>query len=278
MAKIGRYEVTQELGEGKMAAVYLARDPYIKRQVAIKVMAYQFTQDTLYRHFFYQEAEAIAALEHPYIVPIYDFGQHGVQPYIVMRHMANGSLESRLQKRGLNLRELGDLMGRLADGLDKAHAQGIVHRDVKPSNILFNRAQEAFLSDFGLAQFRERPSTITGSLLVGTPAFMSPEQIQRKQLDGRSDVYALGVILFLILTGQLPYKHKSPFHTASAHLYAPIPSVHALRPELPELWDEIIAQALAKAPEDRYESASAMSRDVAYATSRQWHLRTIPTA
>ena len=275
MSKIGRYEIVEELGRGEMASVYLARDPFIKREVAIKVLAYELTQDSLFLNFFHQEAEAIAALEHPTIVPIYDFGLHGVQPYIVMRHMPNGSLKSRLKRRGLNRQELCDLMGRLAEGLDEAHRLGIVHRDVKPSNILFNQTQDAFLTDFGLAKFTRRKTGMTGMLLVGTPEYMSPEQAQRLPVDGRSDIYSLGVILFLILTGRHPFRASSPGRTASAHVHAPLPSVRSVIPELPEMWDEIIGRAMAKAPEDRYANTQALARDVAYATRGQWHLRAV---
>lgn len=275
MAKIGRYQIIEELGNGEMASVYLARDPFIKRDVAIKVLAYELTQDPLFLNFFYQEAEAIASLEHPTIVPIYDFGLQGVQPYIVMPHMPNGSLQNRLKRRGLNRQELCDLMGRIAEGLDEAHTLGIVHRDVKPSNILFNQAQNAFLTDFGLAKFTSRKTGTTGMLLVGTPEYMSPEQAQRLQVDGRSDIYALGVILYLILTGRHPYRFKSISRTATAHIHDPIPSVRAVIPELPAMWDEIIIRAMAKAPEARYASAKALARDVAYATRSQWHLRAV---
>lgn len=275
MAKIGRYQIIEELGSGEMASVYLARDPFIKRDVAIKVLAYELTQDPLFRKFFYQEAEAIASLEHPTIVPIYDFGLHGVQPYIVMRYMPKGSLKTRLKKRGLNSQELCHLMGRIAEGLDEAHLQGIVHRDVKPSNILFSQTSDAFLTDFGLAKFTRRKSGMTGMLLVGTPEYMSPEQAQRLQVDGRSDIYALGVILYLILSGQHPFQHPSPMRIASAHVHAPVPSVQGVIAELPPMWDEIIFKAMAKAPEDRYDSAQALAKDVAYATNRQWHLRTL---
>ncbi|WP_420641303.1 serine/threonine-protein kinase [Candidatus Leptofilum sp.] len=275
MAKIGRYEIVEELGKGEMASVYLARDPFIKREVAIKVLAYELTQDPLFIKFFYQEAEAIASLEHPTIVPIYDFGLHGVQPYIVMRYMPNGSLKRRLKRRGLNRQELCDLMGRLAEGLDEAHALGIVHRDVKPSNIMFNQTNDAFLTDFGLAKFTRRKTGMTGVLLVGTPEYMSPEQAQRLQVDGRSDVYALGVILYLILTGKHPFRASSPSRIASAHINAPIPSVQAIIPELPGMWDEIIGRAMAKLPEARYENTQALARDVALATRGQWHLRAV---
>lgn len=271
MAKIGRYEIIKELGNGEMASVYLARDPFIKRHIAIKILAYELTQDPLFLDFFYQEAEAIASLEHPTIVPIYDFGLHGVQPYIVMRHMPNGSLQSRLKRRGLTRQELTDLMGRIAEGLDAAHQRGIVHRDVKPSNILFNQTNEAFLTDFGLAKFTQRKSGMTGSLLVGTPEYMSPEQAQRLTVDGRSDIYSLGVILYLILTGRHPFRAATPSHTASAHVHAPVPSVRSIIAELPVMWDEIVGRALAKSPDERYVSAQALARDVAFATRGQWH-------
>ncbi|MEZ4593383.1 MAG: serine/threonine-protein kinase [Chloroflexota bacterium] len=275
MKKIGRYEIVEELGKGEMASVYLARDPFIKREVAIKVLSYELTNDPLFLQFFYQEAEAIASLEHPTIVPIYDFGLHGVQPYIVMRYMPNGSLKSRLKRRGLNRQELCDLMGRLAEGLDEAHALGIVHRDVKPSNILFNQANDAFLTDFGLAKFTRRKSGMTGVLLVGTPEYMSPEQVQRLQVDGRSDIYSLGVILYLILTGKHPFRAASAARITSAHVHAPVPSVRSVIPELPDMWDEIIGRAMAKAPEKRYDNTQALARDVAYATRGQWHLRAV---
>ena len=275
MEKIGRYEIIEELGNGEMASVYLARDPFIKRHVAIKILAYELTQDPLFLDFFYQEAEAIASLEHPTIVPIYDFGLQGVQPYIVMRHMPNGSLENRLRQRGLTRQELCDLMGRIAEGLDAAHLLGIVHRDVKPSNILFNQTREAFLTDFGLAKFTRRKSGMTGTLLVGTPEYMSPEQVQRLRVDGRSDVYSLGVILYLILTGRHPFRGSSPARIASSHVHAPIPSVRTVIPELPPMWDEIIGRAMAKSPDNRYKSAQALARDVAYATRGQWHLRAV---
>ena len=273
MATIGRYEIVEELGKGEMASVYLARDPFIKREVAIKVLAYELTQDPLFLNFFYQEAEAIASLEHPTIVPIYDFGLHGVQPYIVMRHMPNGSLKTRLKRRGLNRQELCDLMGRLAEGLDEAHGLGIVHRDVKPANVLFNQSYDAFLTDFGLAKFTQRKTGMTGMLLVGTPEYMSPEQAQRQRVDGRSDIYSLGVILYLILTGKHRYRASSPARTASAHVHAPIPSVRNIIPDLPLMWDEIVGRALAKTPEERYETAQSLARDVAFATRGQWHLR-----
>ena len=153
---------------------------------------------------------------------------------------------------------------------------GLCIGDVKPSNILFNQTRDAFLTDFGLAKFTSRKSGLTGMLLVGTPEYMSPEQVKRLKVDGRSDIYSLGIILYLILTGRHPFKHKSAEDTASAHLHEEIPSVRSVIAELPAMWDEIIAKAVAKEPEARYESAQALARDVAYATRNQWHLRALP--
>jgi serine/threonine protein kinase len=271
--KIGRYEVEGELGAGGMAVVYLARDPYMQRQVAVKVLAYQFTSDALYQAYFQREAEVIAALEHPCIVPVFDFGRHGNQPYIVMRYMAGGSLQDRLDKGELKARDMAHILGRVAEGLDAAHARGIVHRDVKPSNILFDASGEAFLSDFGLAKSLNCSSGMTGAWLVGTPEYMSPEQVRNERLDGRSDVYALGVTLYYTLANQLPYSDDSPLAAAVMHVTRPGPKILAVKPDLSPTWEDIIGKAMAKAPADRYATAGDLARDVREAASGRWYLR-----
>ncbi len=271
--KIGRYEVEDELGTGGMAVVYRARDPYMQRQVAIKVLAYQLTSDTLYQEYFQREAEVIAALEHPCIVPVFDFGRHGNQPYIVMRYMAGGSLQDRLDKGGLKARDMAHIVERVAEGLDAAHARGIIHRDVKPANILFDTSGEAFLSDFGLAKSLNRSTGITGALFVGTPEYMSPEQVRNERLDGRSDIYALGVTLFYTLAGHLPYRDDSPLATAVLHVTQPVPKILAVKPDLLPTWDDIIGKAMAKTPAERYATAGDLARDVREAASGRWYLR-----
>ena len=271
--KIGRYEVEDELGTGGMAVVYLARDPYMQRQVAIKVLAYQLTSDTLYQEYFQREAEVIAALEHPCIVPVFDFGRHGNQPYIVMRYMAGGSLLDRLNKGGLKARDMAHIVDRVAEGLDAAHARGIIHRDVKPANVLFDTSGEAFLSDFGLAKFLNRSTGMTGALFVGTPEYMSPEQVRNERLDGRSDIYALGVTLFYTLAGRLPYRDDSPLATAVLHVTQPVPKILAVKPDLLPAWEDIIGKAMAKDPAERYATAGDLARDVREAASGRWYLR-----
>jgi len=191
--KIGRYEVERTLGRGGMAVVYLAFDPYIKRQVAVKLLSRQLTADPLFRARFQKEAQVIAVLESPTIVPIYDFGEHEEQPYIVMAYMPGGTLRRRLADGPLEAGQLVQIIERVTQALDTAHAQNIIHRDLKPGNILFNAQGEALLSDFGIAKVIEAAATQTGSGIIGTPAYMSPEQASGvKDLDSRSDVYRWG--------------------------------------------------------------------------------------
>ena len=171
--KIGRYEIERELGRGGMAVVYLAHDPLIGRQVAIKVLPRQFTFDPQFIRRFRQEARLIATLEHPAIVPIYDFGEDDDQPYLVMRFMTGGSLRQRMGQGPLPVAEIERILARLAPALDKAHQARIIHRDLKPDNILFDGDNLPYLADFGIARLAEATQTMT---IIGTPAYMSPEQ------------------------------------------------------------------------------------------------------
>lgn len=275
MAKIGRYEILDELGEGATAAVYLAQDPYMKRDVAVKVLSYGRADDELFAHFFQQEAEAIAALEHHAIAEVYDFGIEGAQPYIVTRYFAGGTLMDQLKAQKLTLADINRMVSRVAGALDEAHGRHIIHRDVKPSNILYDDENKAYLSDFGLSKFTKRASDATKDLFVGTPHYMSPEHITSQKLDGRTDIYALGVILFLCLTRRLPYPFKDVTQVARAQLQSPIPSVQEVNPDLPTLWDEIIQKAMAKNREDRYQTAVTLATDVDLAATRRWHLRAL---
>ncbi|MCP4356736.1 MAG: serine/threonine protein kinase [Chloroflexi bacterium] len=275
MTKIGRYEIVDELGEGATATVYLARDPYMKRQVAVKVLSYGRVEDPLFKHLFQQEAEAIAALDHPAIAQVYDFGIVGVQPYIVTRYLRGGTLMEQIKERPLPMPELRPMMNRVAGALDEAHRQHIIHRDVKPSNILYDQEGEAYLADFGLSKFARRASKATKDLFMGTPHFMSPEHICGEKIDGRTDVYALGVVLFMCLTQQLPYSYKNPMDVARAHMKEPIPRVQEKKPELPPMWDEIMQKALAKDREARYQTAGVLAADVELAVTRRWHLHAL---
>jgi len=167
---IGRYEVVQELGQGGMAIVYLARDPYMKRQVAVKVLPRQFTFDPQFRTRFQREAEVIATLEQAYIVPVHDFGEDDNQPYIVMRYMSGGTLADRLNQGPLPIPEIATLFERIGSAVDYAHSLGVIHRDIKPGNILFDSRGEPCLSDFGIAKIAEATAAFTGTGIIGTPA------------------------------------------------------------------------------------------------------------
>ncbi len=272
ISTIGRYEVETELTQGGMGVIFLARDPYIQRQVVIKVLMYSRMLDEVYREFFQREAELIAALEHPAIVPVYDFGWHGQQPYIVMRYMSEGSLDDRLKKGELKLTEAAHILKRVSEALDAAHSRNIIHRDVKPSNILFDSAGEAFLSDFGIA--KSKPITDEeGEWLVGTPAYMSPEQVKGEKVDPRSDVYALGVVLYRLLTGELPFSSDSTTALINAHVEMPIPDIRHVKSNIPAVWQEVVAKAMAKAPDDRYATAGDFARDVNEVVNGKWFLR-----
>jgi serine/threonine protein kinase len=269
---IGRYEVEKELTQGGMGVIYLARDPYIQRQVVVKLLMYSRTLDEVYRDFFQQEAELIATLEHPCIVPIYDFGWYGRQPYIVMRYMAGGSLADRLQREEIKQTEIAHIFKRIAEALDAAHVRKIIHRDVKPSNFLFDSSGEIFLSDFGIA----KSTTFTndgGNWLLGTPAYMSPEQAQGNPVDGRADIYALGIVLYRLLSGQLPFSNDSITALINAHVDMPIPDIRLVKHNIPAVWQEVVGKAMAKDPNDRYPTAGEFAREVAEVVSGKWYLR-----
>ncbi|MEK7327199.1 MAG: serine/threonine-protein kinase, partial [Chloroflexota bacterium] len=221
--KFGRYEIERELGRGGMAVVYLARDPYVKRQVAVKVLPHQFTSDPQFRARFQREAEIIAALEHPHIVPIYDYGEQDEQLFLVMRYMTGGSLADHVRRGPLSTTEIARIVPPLASALDKAHARGIIHRDLKPGNILFDGDGEPYISDFGIAKLTQGSTMLSGSALVGTPVYMSPEQWRGEAVDGRSDIYALGGMLYEMLSGRLPYEASTPAEVMFKCLMEPPP-------------------------------------------------------
>lgn len=258
--RIGRYEIKAEQGRGGMATVYLAYDPRFGREVAIKVLPQQFLHDPLFRERFDREAHTIAALEHAAIVPVYDFGEDASQPYLVMRYMTGGSLAGKLNNGPMSIAESAAIMTRVSAALDEAHKRGIIHRDLKPGNILFDQYGDAFLSDFGIAKLTEATAALTGSTVIGTPAYMSPEQARGESgVDGRSDIYSLGVILFEMLTGQAPYEADTPMGVAIKHILDPVPRILSVNPELPTDIEGVIGRAMAKDPNQRFQSAGEMA-------------------
>lgn len=258
--KIGRYEIIDELGRGGMATVYRANDPRFEREVALKVLPRELLHDPQFRVRFEREAKTIAMLEHPFIVPVYDFGEEDGQPYFVMRYMTGGSLADRIRSTGtLNVAQSARIMDGLCAALDEAHQKGIIHRDLKPANILFDRAGEPCVSDFGIAKITQSQTNVTAGAMLGTPAYMSPEQAQGEKVDARSDIYALGIILFEMLTGRQPYESDTPMGVAVKHITEPVPHILDLNPELPPGVEAIIEKAMAKDRDARFQTAGEFS-------------------
>lgn len=260
--KIGRYEIISELGRGGMAVVYLAHDPQMKRDVAVKVLPRQFTFDEQFRVRFRREAEVIAALEHPNIVPVYDFGEDDDQPYIVMRYMPGGSLSDRIRQGPMSPAAVVAILERIGPAVDEAHSRGIIHRDFKPSNVLFGKHDDPYLADFGIVKVAQETAHLTGSGIVGTPFYMAPEVSDGAAVTPLVDIYALGVTLYQMLTGKVPYEAETPMGILMAHVSRPIPNVLKLRPDLPPEIQAVVERALAKSPPDRYQSAGALVDDL----------------
>jgi hypothetical protein len=264
MAKtIGRYEILEELGRGGMAAVYLAHDPQLGREVALKLMDQQLSGDPAFAARFEREARTVAALEHGAIVSLYDYGESAGWLYLVMRYMKGGSLKEEIARGPLTIERSYNVVRRIGSALDKAHRMGIIHRDLKPGNILLDEERECYLSDFGIVKVAKGDAeylTETGQTL-GTFAYMSPEQVLGRELDGRSDVYALGVVLYEMLTGKHPFGSVATTSGAMAvaHTQEPIPDVTADNPDLPAALAPVIQKALAKDPADRYSAGAEMA-------------------
>lgn len=255
--KIGRYVVECELGQGGMGAVYLAHDPYMNRRVAIKMIAPSLASDPLLLARFQTEAQIIAQLEHAYIVPVYDFGEQEGCPYLVMRYMPNYSLAYWLREGALPISDCVMILERMAEALDEAHSRSLVHRDFKPANILFDRQGGAYLADFGLAKIVAGDLESSHDFIAGTAAYMAPEQVMaEREVDGRADIYAMGVTLFEMLTGRAPYHHPTPTKLMMMHALQPVPSILEVAPDLPSGVEAIIQKAMAKEPDARYPLAS----------------------
>ncbi|HMV29274.1 MAG TPA: serine/threonine-protein kinase, partial [Anaerolineales bacterium] len=258
--KIGRYEVKSELGRGGMATVYRAVDPNSGREVAVKVLPREMMHDPQFRERFEREIKMIASLEHPAIVPVYDVGDIDGQPYFVMRFMTGGSLSDLIEKGSIPIDETAKIIEKIAQGLAYAHRKGVIHRDLKPDNILFNDDGEPFISDFGVAKLSESSSNLTGSGVIGTPAYMSPEQAQGNEIDQRSDVYGLGVIVYQMLSGHQPYSADTPMGVVVKHITEPVPEILKVLPNLPEDVDAIIKTAMAKDKTQRYANTIELAK------------------
>lgn len=256
----GEYQLQDVLGRGGMAVVYRARQTTLNRDVAVKIISAQLTGQSDFAARFRREADLIAKLEHPHILPIYTYGQQGDFLYLVVRLMEGGSLDQRVQGKPLPLVDIDRLVRQIAGALDYAHAQGIVHRDLKPNNILLDKFGNAYLMDFGIAKILTSSTQLTGtSTLMGTPAYMAPEQWKMSPIDHRADIYSLGVIAYELLTGQIPFDVPTPHQLMYAHLNVETPRPSSLIPGLLSGIDAVILKATAKEPPDRYNSAGELA-------------------
>lgn len=252
---IGRYKIIEQIGKGGMAVVYKASDTVLGRNVAIKMILPDQQQTEKYLKRFSREAKILAQLSHPSIVRILDFGNFEEVPYLIMEYVGGGSL-SLEKNRDLSPSEILSMIAKIAHALNFSHQKKIIHRDIKPSNILFNESGQPLLTDFGIAKLTESDEsqslTSTGAA-VGTPAYMSPEQIQGKPIDGRSDIYSLGVVLFELLTNRKPYLANTPIEIALKHLNESTPHCRQINRNLSPEVDQVVYKAMAKNVSDRYQ-------------------------
>jgi serine/threonine protein kinase len=258
--QFGPYRIMGPLGEGGMASVYKAYQPSVDRYVAIKVLPRQFADDPQFFGRFEREAKVLAKLQHPHILPVHDYGQTDNYTYIVMPFVESGDLSDIIGQKRLSLAETTRIISQIGDALDYAHSQGIIHRDIKPSNILVDQRGNCLLTDFGIAKMVEGSTerlTVTGGI-IGTPAYMSPEQGLGQTLDGRSDIYALGVILYEMITGQVPFDAETPMAVMIKHIYDPLQPPREFDAAIPESIERVVLKAMAKQPEDRFMRAGDM--------------------
>jgi Tol biopolymer transport system component len=272
---VGQYQIVEELGRGGMAVVYKAWQPSLERYVALKVLPEYFQHDPEFLARFQREARAAARLNHPNIVTIYDVGEHAGIHYIAMEYLDGGSLRDRLRSTAsrsldgtgqaeavaagsLGLRDAQRILAQLASALDYAHSHGLIHRDIKPANILFTSDGRAKLTDFGIARASDDAQLTRTGVLMGTPEYMAPEQAEGKPIDYRTDLYALGVVLYQMLVGQAPFRGTTPHATLHAVVYEPPPPPRQINPALPPAIEAVLLKALAKQPDQRFQRGAEM--------------------
>ena len=258
--EIGQYQVQDEIAKGGMATVYRAYQPSMNRDVAIKILPSSFSHDASFEERFYREVSIIASLQHPHILPVYDFGTYNNMPFIAMAYLSGGTLSDWMKEESLSVDEVIRVIRQIADALDFAHSKGILHRDFKPANVLLDERGNTYLADFGLAKVTQERSEITGGAILGTPTYMAPEQAGPDELTQSIDIYALGVTLYQLLTGQAPFQASTAPGILMAHVTQPVPDIRELRPDLPQHIQQVIEKSLAKEVPDRYQTAGKMAQ------------------
>jgi len=255
---LGTYRIINQVGQGGMAAVYKAYQPSMDRNVAIKVLPGQLAESKEFTKRFQQEARIIARLEHAHILPVIDYGESDGISYFVMRYLEAGTLKTKMEAGPLSLGEIDRIFTQLASALSYAHSQGVIHRDLKPANALIDTQGNLFLTDFGIAKLLEdaSPRLTQTDAIMGTPAYISPEQAQAQTVDQRSDIYSLGIILFEMVTGRVPFVADTPLAVILKHVSNPLPLPSSIKTDIPEAIEQVILKALAKNPDDRFSTAT----------------------
>ena len=235
-ASLGPYRIMNQIGEGGMAKVYKAFQANMERYVALKVLPANYADEAQFSRRFTQEARTIARLEHKNILPVYDFGEHNGITYLVMRYLEGGTLKEILLQGRLTLHDTLEVMEQVCSALGYAHRQDVIHRDVKPANIMIDAEGAAYLTDFGIAKVVGKSSDLTATgAAIGTPAYMAPEQAVGETVDGRTDLYALGVVLYEMIVGQVPFRADTPMAVLMAHVHDPLPLPRHIDPKIHEL-------------------------------------------
>ncbi len=257
---VGPYRIIEQLGQGGMATVYKAYHAALDRYVAIKALHPAFGEDQNFLARFQREARLVAKLEHPNIVPVYDYSEHEGRPYLVMKFIEGDTLKARLTKGPLASAEIEKIVEAVGSALAYAHKQGILHRDIKPSNVLVANDGQLYLADFGLARIAQSgESTLSSDMIMGTPQYISPEQAMgKKDLDEGTDIYSFGVMIYEMVVGQVPFNADTPFSIIHDHIYSPLPLPRSINPKVPESVERVLLKALAKERVDRYPDVDSL--------------------
>lgn len=260
-----KYEILEKLGKGGFATVYLARDTTLNRRVAIKVLHSQLSEnDPTFLKRFEREAQTIAQLNHPNIIDVYEFGQINDQYFLVMPYLPGPDLAHLIAEQGaLEATQVIRIVEQIGAALDYAHQHGVIHRDIKPPNVIFNEQGSAILADFGIVKLADESTALTQTGgVIGTPYYMAPEQWTTGRMDARTDLYALGVMVYQMLTGQVPFMGQTPPRIMYGHLNETPPSPQALNPVLPVTVEKVLLKMLAKSPAQRYQTADQFCTDL----------------
>jgi serine/threonine protein kinase len=275
-ARLGQYELQEIIGQGPIATIYRAYQPRTGRTVAVKVFPGELLREEEFWVQFKREASVIARLKHPHILPIYDIDRKGDFPHIVFRHLPTDSLADWLRTAPLPLAQAVHITEQVASALDHAHQHGVVHQAIRPSNILIDANEHAYLFDFEIPCIRDATVRLTGAAPAGSPAYMAPELGAGAPATPAADIYALGVVLFEMLAGRLPFEADTPIDMMIEHRVTPAPPIRSINPAISVKTSGVVARSLAKIPEDRFETAGSLATTLRQSMKRREARPSVP--